>query len=132
ERKREVADVAMDDVEVARMLEDAGQLQQMESQIVPGVAIEAQGAGRGGHELGLGPRVAAREERHVVPALDQLLREIADNPLRPSVESGRHPLVEGGDLRDAEAPAHDEVDSEESGPSSALVRMTGVSAGQSS
>src|SRR5215475_2437156 len=132
EGKSEMAHVAMDDVELARVLEDPGQLEDVEGEVVPLLAIEPEGAGSGRHQLRLGAGIAAREKGHLMSTRHQLLGEIADDPLRTSVERRRHPLVERRHLRDPETAAHDAVEREESGASSARVRMTGVSIGQSS
>src|SRR5215510_1535579 len=62
----------------------------------------------------------------------QFLGEIAHDTLRTPVERRRHLLVERRDLGDPEQAAHEAVEREESGASSARVRITGVSIGQSS
>src|SRR5262245_7323670 len=132
ERKGEMAHVAVDDIEVARALEHPGQFEDLEREVIPWLTVEPQGAGGGRHELRFGARVAAREEGDVVPPGHQLLGHIADDALRAPVERRGHPLVERRDLGDPEPPTHDAAAREESGPSSARVRITGVSIGQSS
>src|SRR6266542_2763650 len=105
--KGQVPHVAVDHVELARMLEDPRQLEQMQGQIVLRPGIQSQRAWRRRNELGSGLRVAAREERDVMPSVDQLFGDVPDDPLRAPVESGRHTLVQGCDLSDAETRAHD-------------------------
>src|SRR5262249_50503609 len=132
EGKSEMTHVAMNDVELARVLEDPGQLEDVKGEVVSLLAIEPEGALRGRHQLRLGAGISAREKGDLMSPRHQLLGEIADDALRPSVERRRHPLVERRHLSDPKTAAHDAVESEESGASSARVRITGVSIGQSS
>src|SRR5262252_8088292 len=85
-----------------------------------------------GQELDRGRLAAAREKGDLMSPHHQLFGEIADDALRTSVERRRHALVEGRHLGYPETAAHDAVESEDSGASSARVRITGVSIGQSS
>ena len=48
-----------------------------------------------------GDRVAACEQRHVMPKRDQLFRQPGDNTLRSAIELRRHALGERRDLGDA-------------------------------
>src|SRR5262249_53230996 len=132
EGKGEVAHVAVDDVEVARLLEHPGQFEEVEREVIPWLTVEPQGAGGGRHELRLGARGAAREQCDLVPPSHELFGEIADDALRAPVERRGHPLVERRHLGDPEPAAHDAAAREESGASSTRVRITGVSIGQSS
>jgi len=62
--------------------------------------VEPERARRARDQLGRGFRVAAREERHIVPQPDELLGEIRDDPFRAAVKLGRHAFGERCNLRD--------------------------------
>src|SRR5262252_4340338 len=94
--------------------------------------LEPKGPGSRRHQLRLGAGIAAREKGDLMSPRHQLFGEIADDALRTSVERRRHALAERRHLGDPETAAHDAVESEDSGASSARVRITGVSIGQSS
>src|SRR5712691_10699718 len=107
QRKGQVADVGVDYVEVPRVLEDLGHLQDVKGQLVGGGGIEAQGARRGRHQLGPGPRIPAREEGDLMSSADELLGEIGDDALGASVERRGHALVQRRDLGDAQRSDHE-------------------------
>ena len=61
----------------------------------PAARSSRSAAGAHGDQLGPRPRVAAREQRHVVAELDQLLGQKCDDPLGAAVQLGRHAFVQG-------------------------------------
>src|SRR5439155_8810255 len=147
EGKSQVADMGVDDVKVPRALEDLGHFHDVRGELVVDGGIEAQGVRRGRHQRGPRARISAGKEGDLMSAPDELLGEIGDDALGASVERRGHTLVKRRDLRDAERANHEppsdaceqtlwrksshEEDVEESGPSSARVRITAVSLGQS-
>src|SRR5205814_136181 len=65
--------------------------------------VEAPRGVRAGYELGRCERIAAGEQRHVVPLGDQLLGDPGDDPFGAAVKPWRHALDKRGDLGDPHA-----------------------------
>jgi hypothetical protein len=86
-------DVGVDDVELARAVLHAGELKEVSQDRID-LAIAADGPGRDRDELRAGHRVAARKERDVVSAGDQLFGQPGHDSLGPAVAARWHRLVE--------------------------------------
>jgi hypothetical protein len=53
------------------------------------------------NELRPGPAIPAREQHHLVSALDQRIAEVSDDSFSTSIEFGGYRLIKGSDLSDA-------------------------------
>lgn len=77
--------VEVDDVETTRMLKNLFQQHDVMCHLVYAGGIEAQRLWAGADQSSAGDRVAAGKERHVMPLLHQLFRQIRDYTLGPAV-----------------------------------------------
>ena len=78
-------DVEMQDVELIGAARDLVEHQHVIGDDIADVGLEPQGAGNARHKLGRRDRIAAREQRHVVPELDQFLGEVVNDAFGPAV-----------------------------------------------
>ena len=100
-REVEVVDVPVNDVEPMRRRRDRLQLDDLVRERIDDRLVEPQAARRAGDQLGGGPGIPAREERHVVALPDELFRQVGDDALGPAVSGGRDALHQWCDLCDS-------------------------------
>ena len=116
DRKMEIVDVEVNDVEAVRRREHLLHHQDVVRELVDATLVQPQRTPAGRNQAGAGHRVAAREQGDVVALPDQFPGQVGDDPLGAPVEPGRHTLKERGDLRNS----HD-------GPVTRKIRALGVS-----
>ena len=119
----------MDDVEIGRRPQDGVERGEEERTVLGRSTGRAE---RGLHrrdEPARGGRIAAGEDRHVMPASDLLTDELVDDPLGPAVAGRRHRLERRRDLGDPErllegrSPVESPTSARE--PSTAVLRLAG-------
>jgi hypothetical protein len=93
-------EMKMKNVELVGHLPHGGKHGEMRRQVPGLLLVQPQGDVPAGHELRPGLAVAAREQRDVMPALDQSIGKMSHNTLRPAVEFRRDGFVKGSDLSD--------------------------------
>src|SRR5581483_4591954 len=121
---REIVHVAMDEVELLGPFEYLRQLHHVKRERIGDAVVQPERARHRRHQRRRGARVAAREERDVVPAAHLFLDQVGDDALRTSVEGGRHALVEWSDVSDAHAWANLQTNCQRVGAAqAALPRM---------
>ena len=81
QRKMELVDVEMQDVEFIRLLAHPVEHQHVVGNRVADIGVEPQRHRYARHQFGAGDRIAAGEQRHIVTQPDQLVGEIGDNSL---------------------------------------------------
>ena len=99
-REAEVVGVAVDHVELGGAVVDLEQHAEVEGDGIVSERLEPEPPARTRHELRTGQGVAAREEGHVVTALDEPFGQIGDHAFRPAVALRRNALVERRNLGD--------------------------------
>ncbi|GBD19206.1 hypothetical protein HRbin27_01710 [bacterium HR27] len=102
EGEGEVIDMRVDDVELVGPGVHLLEHRHVERDRILG-AEETQPPFSHRHQARAGLRIGRREERHVVPAPDQLLDERVHDTFRPTVQLGRYRFEERRDLRDPHA-----------------------------
>ena len=80
----------MDDVEMARLAEDQFHQPDMVRQRLAALGVAPQGALAARHQARAGYRIAAGKQRDVVALPYQLLRQVADHPLRAAIQLRRN------------------------------------------
>ena len=68
---------------------------------VANAGVEPQRLGGAAHQIGVGDRVAAGKQRHLVPLLNQLVSQIGDDPLGTAIKSWRNTLHQRSNLRNS-------------------------------
>src|SRR5262245_20648896 len=97
----QIVAVEMDDVEAGYVLEDQFyQTHVMRSRLMA-FAVAPQGLRTGLDQPRIRLRVAAGEQRDLMPQPDQFLGQIGDDPLRPPIQLRGDAFVKRGDLRDS-------------------------------
>jgi hypothetical protein len=84
----EGAGVEMEDVELIRLVDHLGELDQAGAEGIAGVGGQAQGLGDATAQFGAALGIAAGEQHHLVATLDQFFGEIVDNPFCASIKVG--------------------------------------------
>lgn len=100
ERKVQVINMKMNEVECFLALEDLFEKERVIDVGVDALAVEAQGAGGNSDQLRLGDGVTAGEERDFMPGLDELLGEKGNHPFGSAVEARGDTLVKRCNLGD--------------------------------
>ena len=85
QRKMQIVNVEMNNVELCCTLEHAFEHHRLVGQFVDALVVQTQRALASRHQPRLGHRVSAREKRHLVTLVDQFLGEVRYNPFRTSV-----------------------------------------------
>jgi hypothetical protein len=93
--------VEVDDVEVVRLPENRLQGQDLVGHRVVAARIEAQSPPADRDQAGAGVRITAREQRHLVSELDQILGQVGYDTFGAAIEARRHCLLQWSNLRDA-------------------------------
>jgi hypothetical protein len=95
----------VDDVEVVRLPQNRFQGQDLVRHRILAARIEAQSLAADRDQAGAGVRITAREQRHVVSELDQMLGQVRHDPFSTAIEARRHGLLQWSNLRDTHGPA---------------------------
>src|SRR5262245_53105237 len=96
-----IVDVKMDEVELLSLSGDQLDKPDMVRKLLPTGRLLPERPGTARNQPGGGLRIAAGEQRDLVPLPDKLLGQVRDNPLCPAIELWRNALEEWSDLRDA-------------------------------
>ena len=122
QREVQVVAVEVDDVEAGDVLEDQLHQPDVVRQRLPAVRVAPQGPRAGGDQLRRCLRVAAGEQRDLVPQPHQLFGQVGDDTLRAAVQLRRHALIQRGDLCDShdDSPVANMALRADSGPTCAL------------
>ena len=101
QRELKQIDVEVENVEFAGSLPHLFQHHHVIGDRIPGVWIQAQRLFGAFYEFRVGYRIAACEQRHLVPLPNEFFGQIGDNPLGAAVQFGRNTLEQRGNLRDS-------------------------------
>ena len=105
-REAEVVGVAVDHVELGGAVVDLEEHAEVEGDGIVSERLEPEPPTRTRHELRTGQGIAAREEGHVVTALDEPFGQVGDHAFRPPVPQRRNAFIERCNLGDAKRPHH--------------------------
>jgi len=97
----QVVGVEMEDIELVRAAPQAIEHDQMIDQRILATAVEPQRDLAARFQRGRGARVAAGEQRDLVPESDQFLGQVRNNPLGAAIKPRGTTLMQGSDLRDS-------------------------------
>ena len=94
----QVINVEMDDIEIADLLENLFQHDDVMGHLVHASVVEAQRSRATGDQVRRGHRIAAGKESDFVALSDEFLGQVGDNPLGPAVSLGRNAFIKRSNL----------------------------------